>query len=118
MVEQIDSRFIKENFDDNEGNLYKELWPLTIAGVPYPIDEYIKALKTNENNNPSVELIRSFGQKIADANEEDLQQIIAEHMNIDEIISYAVVDRIIRNDDGAFHWYCEGNSCENHNYYW
>ena len=39
-------------------------------------------------------------------------------MNIDEIISYAVVDRIIRNDDGAFHWYCEGNSCGNHNYYW
>ena len=39
-------------------------------------------------------------------------------MNIDEIISYAVVDRIIRNDDGAFHWYCEGNRCYNHNYYW
>ena len=78
LVEQIDSRFIKENFDDNEGNLYKEIWPLTYAGVPYPVDDYIKALKTNENN-PSVELIRSFGQKIADANEEDLQQIIAEH---------------------------------------
>ena len=118
LVEQIDSRFIKENFDDNEGNLYKEIWPLTSDGVPYPIDDYISALKTNENNNPSVELIRSFGQKIADANEEDLQQIIAEHMDIDEIISYAVVDRIIRNDDGAFHWYCEGNGCDNHNYYW
>ena len=118
LVEQIDSRFIKENFDDDKGNLYKEIWPLSSTGIPHPVDDYIKALKTNENNNPSVELIQGFGQKIADANEKDLQQIIAKHMNIDEIISYAVVDRIIRNDDGAFHWYCEGNSCGNHNYYW
>ena len=118
LVEQIDTRFIKENFDDDEGNLYKEIWPLTSAGTPYTIDDYINALKTNENKKPNVELIRGFGEKIADANEEDLQHIIAEHMNINEIISYAVVDRTIRNDDGAFHWYCEGNSCDNHNYYW
>ena len=118
LVEQIDSRFIKENFDDDDGNLYKEIWPLNSAGTPYTIDDYINALKTNENENPSVQLIRGFGQKIADASEENLQEIISEHMNIDEIISYAVVDRIIRNDDGAFHWYCEGNGCNNHNYYW
>ena len=118
LVEQIDSRFVKENFDDDEGNLYKEIWPLSSAGTPYSIEDYVNALKTNENENPSVQLIRGFGQKIADANEEDLQEIIAGHMNIDEIISYAVVDRVIRNDDGAFHWYCEANDCNNHNYYW
>ena len=39
-------------------------------------------------------------------------------MNIDEIMSYAVVDRAIRNDDGAFHWYCSGSDCDPHNYYW
>tara|TARA_X000001036_G_scaffold394155_1_gene394297 strand:+ start:391 stop:1800 length:1410 start_codon:yes stop_codon:yes gene_type:complete len=118
LVEQIDSRFVKENFDDDEGNLYKEIWPLSSAGTPYSIEDYVNALKTNENENPSVQLIRGFGQKIADANEENLQEIIAGHMNIDEIISYAVVDRVIRNDDGAFHWYCEANDCNNHNYYW
>jgi len=118
LVEQIDSRFIKENFDDDEGNLYKEIWPLSSEGSPYPVDHYLEALKTNENDNPSVELIRDFGQKIADASDEELQAIIATHMNINQIISFAVVDRLIRNDDGVFHWYCDDGVCTNHNYYW
>ena len=118
LVEQIDSRFIKENFDDDEGNLYKEIWPLSSAGMPYPVDDYVNALKTNENDHPNVDLIRDFGQKIAVANEENLQEIISTHMNTNEIVSYAVVDRLIRNDDGAFHWYCDGGVCTNHNYYW
>ena len=118
LVEQIDSRFVKENFDEGEGNLYKEIWPLNSEGTPYPVDHYLEALKTNENDNPSVELIRDFGQKIADASDEELQAIIATHMNINQIISYAVVDRLIRNDDGAFHWSCDDGVCTNHNYYW
>ena len=118
LVEQIDSRFIKENFDDDEGNLYKEIWPLSSAGMPYPVDDYVNALKTNENDHPNVDLIRDFGQKIAAASEEDLQEIISAYMNTNEIVSYAVVDRLIRNDDGAFHWYCNEGVCTNHNYYW
>jgi len=118
LVEQIDSRFIKENFDDDEGNLYKEIWPLSSAGMPYPVDDYVNALKTNENDHPNVDLIRDFGQKIAMADEENLQEIISAHMNTNEIVSYAVVDRLIRNDDGAFHWYCDDGVCTNHNYYW
>ncbi|MEJ6808489.1 MAG: CotH kinase family protein, partial [Saprospiraceae bacterium] len=48
----------------------------------------------------------------------DVNTIVEQYMNIDEIISYAVVDRTIRHDDGPFHWYCGGNDCSNHNYYW
>ena len=40
------------------------------------------------------------------------------YLDVDEIISYAVVDRMIRNDDGVFHWYADEFSAENHNYYW
>ena len=39
-------------------------------------------------------------------------------MNLDQTISYAVVDRAIRNDDGAFHWYTDRKTSSNHNYYW
>jgi hypothetical protein len=39
-------------------------------------------------------------------------------MDRDEIISYAVIDRLIRHDDGAFHWYCFGSDCAPHNFYW
>lgn len=118
LTEQIDNRFIKDNYDDDKGNLYKEIWPLSMNGVPYSDQEYIAALKTNEDDNPSVALIKNLGQSIADADLYTAQGIVEKFLDIDEIISYAVVDRAIRHDDGPFHWYCSGNNCSNHNYYW
>lgn len=118
LTEQIDVRFVKENFVDDGGNLYKEVWPLNMDGLAHQNQVYINALKTNEDINPSVELIKNFAQGIKDATPSELQNVIAESMDINEIISYAVVDRMIRNDDGPFHWYCENGGCSNHNYYW
>ena len=118
LVEQIDGRFTRQNFDDGTGNLYKEIWPLRSNGNPFPASEYINNLKTNEDENPTAEMIQSFAQEVADARTEDLQAVVAKWMNIDEIMSYVVVDRAIRNDDGAFHWYCNGNDCSPHNFYW
>ncbi|MFK7908281.1 MAG: CotH kinase family protein [Chitinophagales bacterium] len=118
LTEQIDGRFTRYNFDDGEGNLYKEIWPLSMNGFPYSEGDYLNALETNEDENPSIDIIRRFGQRIADASPSDIQQVIAESMNINEIMSYAVVDRMIRHDDGPFHWYCGGGECTNHNYFW
>ncbi len=118
LTEQIDGRFVKEYFTDDEGNLYKEVWPLYMDGLPHQNLVYTNALKTNEDINPSVEIIKNFAQRIAEAAPTDLQNVIAASMDINEIISLAVVDRMIRNDDGPFHWYCENGRCSNHNYYW
>lgn len=118
LVEHIDGRFTRYNFDDGKGNLYKEVWPLHSNGNPHSAFTYLNALKTNEDENPSIDLIRTFAQEVANASDNDLQNVISKWMNIDEIISYAVVDRTIRNDDGAFHWYCGGNTCSPHNYFW
>ena len=117
LTEQIDGRFVKYNFDADEGNLYKEIWPLSMGGTPFGESDYINALKTNENNNPSAEIIRSFGNEIANASSQQARDIVEAYMNINEIISYAVVDRTIRHDDGPFHWYCDSDWCSNHNYY-
>jgi hypothetical protein len=118
LVEQIDGRFTRYHFDDGKGNLYKEVWPLNSNGQVRSAQSYLKALKTNEDENPSVEMIQQFAQEIVNADTDDLKAVIAKWMDIEEIINYAVVDRVIRNDDGAFHWYCNGNSCNPHNYYW
>ncbi len=118
LVEQIDNRFIKQNFNDDLGNLYKEVWPLTADGVPHDDQRYIDVLKTNENSNPNISLIKSFAQKMADAEPQDARTILESHTKIDELISYAVVDRTIRHDDGPFHWYCNQDPCESHNFYW
>lgn len=118
LIEQIDNRFIKENFDDDKGNLYKEIWPLNMEGVPYTEDEYKASLRTNEDDNPNVDIIRDFGQNIKDANTSQAKIRVEQTMNIDNVIAYAVVDRTIKHDDGPFHWYCFGGDCSNHNYFW
>jgi len=118
LVEQIDGRFTRQNFEDGKGNLYKEIWPLQSDGDTFADNFYIDALKTNEDEDPTAEMIRTFGEEIIAADDSELKQVIDKWMDIDEIISYAAVDRTIRNDDGAFHWYCDGNVCSPHNFYW
>ena len=118
LTEQIDGRFTRYNYDDGKGNLYKEVWPITENAQPQSEQIFLSNLKTNEDDNPSVELIQSFAQDIANADDNNIKDVISEWMSVNEIISYAVVDRTIRVDDGVFHWYCSGGGCSNHNYYW
>lgn len=118
LVEQIDGRFTRYNYEDGKGNLYKEIWPLRDNGQPFLDSDYLEALKTNEDENPTVEMIRTFAQEVENTPFAELQPVIDKWMDIEEIISYAVVDRMIRNDDGAFHWYCDFGGCSSHNFYW
>ena len=118
LVEQIDGRFTRHNFDDGKGNLYKEVWPIDMNGEPYSEQFYLNHLETNKDENPTADLIKTFGQEIHDADETNIKDVIANRMDIDEIIKYVVIDRTIRVDDGAFHWYCQNGVCLNHNYYW
>lgn len=115
-VEQIDGRFVDRQFDDGDGNLYKEVWPLNREGSAREEFEFIDALKTNEEE-ATVNHILKFSNELATADKNELPQIVKKWTDIDEIIRWAVVDRAIRNDDGPLHWYCF-ESCENHNFYW
>ncbi|MEL7220864.1 MAG: CotH kinase family protein, partial [Bacteroidota bacterium] len=63
-------------------------------------------------------IMQQFGEQLATAVESELPAIVEEQMELEKIISYIVVDRAIRHDDGPFHWYCSGGGCSNHNYYW
>ena len=121
LVEQIDGRFTRQNFEDGKGNLYKEIWPLKSDGNSYSSSEYLNSLETNEDENPSSEMIKSFAEEIKNAPDDSLKSIVRRWMNIDEIMAYVAVDRTIRVDDGPFHWYCGGSSsrsCSPHNFYW
>jgi len=118
LTEQIDGRFTRYNFEDGKGNLYKEIWPLHHNGQPFSSQDYLRALKTNEDENPSVALIKNFASEVANASSTDLPVVIDKWMNIEEVLSYGVVDRMIRNDDGAAHWYCDNGVCAPHNFYW
>ena len=118
LTEQIDEQFIAYNYKDPSGNLYKEVWPVNYLGVATDQGGFLEKLKTNNAEEVNANLIKSFADDIVKANDDELRVLIIKRMNLDQIISYIVVDRMIRNDDGAFHWYCSSAGCDNHNYFW
>ena len=125
LTEQIDGRFTRENFNDGTGNLYKEIWPITNNGIPMPDRPLQESLKTNEAEDPTFGIIQAFAQAVINANNETRQDVMRQWMDIDQTLSYMVVDRAIANDDGVLHFYCGGNDaieigggCSSHNFYW
>ena len=118
LTEQIDENFIRQNFDDTSGNLYKEVWPLTHKGIPSPKNSIIKALKTNKGINTNIDIFQSFAKTMSEASSSQAKEVITSFMDLEKIMSYIAVDRAIRNDDGVFHWYEFGQGASNHNYYW
>ncbi|MED5362353.1 MAG: CotH kinase family protein [Actinomycetota bacterium] len=115
-VEQIDGRFVNRVFDDGDGNLYKEVWPLDENGDARELSEFQQALKTNEED-AIVTHIHTFSKELAAADKDELPGVAAKWTDIIEVMRWAVVDRAIHNDDGAMHWYCF-DGCNNHNFYW
>ena len=118
LTEQIDGAFTDYHFDDKDGNLYKEVWPLNMNGEPMDSQSLISALKTNEDDNPSTDIISGFADKLYNGKESDIPNIISEYMDINKVLSLVVVDRAIRHDDGFLHWYCAEDGCASHNFYW
>ena len=118
LTEQIDGAFTDYHFDDKDGNLYKEVWPLNMNGEPMDSQSLISALKTNEDDNPSTDIISGFADKLYNGKESDIPNIISEYMDINKVLSLVVVDRAIRHDDGFLHWYCSEDGCASHNFYW
>ena len=120
LTEEIDNRFAEYFYKDGKGNIYKEVWPVKANGELQSNKAFIDALKTNEEQQ-DIALIKEFGQAIAASNASNSKDVVRKYMKINELMSYIVVDRAIRHDDGPFHWYCSNetaSSCVNHNYYW
>jgi spore coat protein CotH len=115
VVEQIDSKFTRARFGEGgEGNVYKEVWP-TYADP----NVYIAALETNDKH-PAVQRMLDFKNAV-DAGVDSFARFI----DREYMLRYMAVDRVIINDDGVFHFWCEpiaqGNNpgpVGNHNYYW
>jgi spore coat protein CotH len=120
LVEQIDGRFTRANFDDGTGNLYKEVWPTSSAAgsddEPTPISAYADSLRTNEDGDPSFEIINGFAQAILDASPDERGSVLAQYMDVEALLAYTAVDRTIRHDDGPFHFYCD-ERCSAHNFF-
>ena len=118
LVEQIDEQFADYHFSDGNGNIYKEVWPLKSNGKVQSDKKFYSCLVNNKRQGVNNNIIKSFSENIFNANDSEIQTVIENHMEINQILSYAVVDRAIRHDDGPFHWYCYFGTCEPHNFFW
>lgn len=115
-VEQIDSRFTRAHFSDGRGNVYKEVWPMHDDLAPY-----MQALETNKDEMPSVQGLLDF-KLASDRSAEEAES----YFDREYMMRYLAVDRVIINDDGVMHFWCnettgQGNNpgeFGNHNYYW
>jgi CotH kinase protein len=110
-VEAIDGRFTRARFSEGgEGNLYKEVWP-TRDDAAY----YAAGLETNEVQADVTKML-AFRQSVAAGSPWS-------YLDRDYTYRYLAVDRLIANDDGALHWYCQNRfgpqvPLWNHNFYW
>jgi spore coat protein CotH len=113
LVEQIDGRFTRRVFPDGgTGNLYKEVWPAYTTEQPY-----LEALKTNEDESPSADKMVRFAEELAAAGDEGFAELIERWIDVDLLVRYMAVARLIDHWDDIVAWYCVPN-CFNHNYYW
>jgi len=104
VVEQIDGRFTKSRFSEGgDGNVYKEVWPRTTTEATYQ-----DALATNVDEMPSVQKFVDFADAMAK------REDVSEWLDMEYMFHYIAVDRVIVNDDGPMHSYCNYS----HNYYW
>lgn len=116
VVEQIDGRFTRSRFSEGgAGNLYKEVWPVYDDPLVYKA-----ALETNQAAQPSVQGMLDLKAAIATG-----AASLDTMLDRDYFVRYIALDRLIVNDDGIFHFWCDptaqGNnpgSFGNHNYYW
>tara|TARA_X000001036_G_scaffold148184_1_gene140872 strand:+ start:3044 stop:4447 length:1404 start_codon:yes stop_codon:yes gene_type:complete len=117
-TENIDGPFTNKHFEDGDGNLYKEVWPINNMGGVNSESYFKKGLKTNEEM-ADVSKILKFGSEVENVSETDLNALINSWIDKDLFLKTILVDRRIAHDDGFLHWYNdEDDTYSNHNYYW
>lgn len=121
MTEQIDGRLTRDRFDDGTGNLYKEVWPFVESGEIRDEEALIDGLRTNEDDDPTADIMREFAREILDTGAPSdpvaARAVLDTWTDLDAFVAYAVVDRLIAHEDGPFHWYCIQGPCEPHNFF-
>lgn len=118
LVEEIDGRFTRSRYLDGKGNLYKEVWPVSSGGIG-PTEATVAAgLESNRDEAPPFDRFQRFSEGLISEDIAERVATLEQWTDMDMTLRYVAMDRAQANDDGAFHWYCGGDSCFNHNFFW
>jgi hypothetical protein len=115
LVEAIDEQFLVEHYDNPEGNLYKQVWPVHEVEGPYAF-----ALRTNDGLGADVSRMVDFAKAIKNTPEEEFAAAMEPFVDLGQIAQILAVGTVIDDDDGITRFWCEDmfKPCENHNFYW
>jgi hypothetical protein len=115
VIENVDGRFARARFPDGgKGNVYKEAWPNHEDAA-----RYLAALETNADEGPSVDKIVRFADDLDDAGDAGFRDVITRWTDVDQLVSYFAVARLIDHWDDVVTWYCVSpKPCLNHNFFW
>ncbi|MGL1902482.1 MAG: CotH kinase family protein [Fibrobacterales bacterium] len=102
IVEQVDSRFIKSRFEDNEGHLFKEMFPVNGFNEITPESVMRNTLKTNEDDNLPLTTTMEFAKAASEANILTIPDVIKKWMNPKEIAAHLMVTRLLRHWDSPW----------------
>lgn len=120
-VEEIDSRFVDTWQPGSDGNLFKEVWPLSWDSTANSDQTFVDALHTN-GKHPEVARMHAFAAQLDSA--KDLAAVRAameRWLDVPEMLAFAATSFALDNDDGPFHWYAlnsSGQGSRPHNFYW
>ncbi|MGL1903423.1 MAG: CotH kinase family protein [Fibrobacterales bacterium] len=116
-IENIDGRFTRDHFNGGEGNLYKQVMPITPSNKVQSTSTFTTTLKTNEDDSPSIGLMNSFASDLSTADSSTVKDILKKWMDIDEILAHMLVNRVVSHWDSPW---CLMNfaGINGKNYYW
>ncbi len=110
-VEDLDGRYAAAHYPEGpEGNLFKEVWPVT----GQPNQYFMDALETNEDG-PEVSDMQAFAASISLADAATFESILSSWVDLEAVLRYIVVDRASKNWDGIMAFY---SPITPHNFSW
>jgi len=115
MVEEVDKEFLQDHFADDEGNLYKSVWPQFASAEPY-----LAALHTNEEQADVSDML-AFHAMVEGTSDLTFRADSADWLDLATLATYLAVDRATSNTGGIGSFYCyppDLDDCRNQNYYW
>jgi len=110
LIEQIDNQFLKRNWGNSDGFLFKEAYPNNMD------TNYLMSHQKNHKSVNGTKPYLDFAQNTIAANEKaDLNK----HINMANWVTYLAVEQLINNWDGITTFYCSPMGiCNPHNFYW
>jgi hypothetical protein len=98
MIEQIDKRYLKRNFADNDGNLWKNKGNSDLSWMGPDPSSYTFELQTNEDVNDWSKFIE-FVDVINNSSNAEFKNALDDIFHVDEYLKILAIDLLINNWD-------------------